>query len=196
MLKKILCFIWLWILNEYINNKNENSPSFFKLIEINSGIGFYKGEKIFSFDMIDLPELKKPLKETIPSVICFYSLDDIDNKSFTYPAIVGVYINEEKLFKGYQKFSVDKNFFAEKQIEVKNISMKLSLSLKHECFGHIKFQIHSYFNKKKISQTPKKCFDDKKLKSLVSINKTIRDDTINVLPEKIVGIIWKAHMEN
>ena len=74
--------------------------------------------------------------------------------------------------------------------------MKLSLSLKHECFGHIKFQIHSYFNKKKISQTPKKCFDDKKLKSLVSINKTIRDDTINVLPEKIVGIIWKAHMEN
>ena len=66
MLKKILCFIWLWILNEYFNNKNENSPSFFKLIEINSGIGFYKGEKIFSFDMIDLPELKKPLKETIP----------------------------------------------------------------------------------------------------------------------------------
>jgi len=181
--KNSVIYLAIEFLNEYINNINENSPSFLKLIEINSGIGFYRADKIFSFDMIDLPDLKNHLKETIPSVICFYSLDDIDNKGFTYPAIEGVCINEAKLFKGYQKFSVDKNIFYEKQIEVKNISMKLSLDLKHECFGHIKFQIHSYFSKKKISQTPKKCFDDKKLKRLVSINHIIKNDTINVLPE-------------
>ena len=64
---------------------------------------------------------------------------------------MGVCINEAKLFKGYQKFSVDKNLLTEKQIDIKNISMKLSLNLKHECFGHIKFQIHSHFSKKKIN---------------------------------------------
>ena len=153
--KNSVIYLAMEFLNEYINNKNENSPSFFKLIEINSGIGFYKGEKIFSFDMIDLPDLKKPLKETIPSVICFYSLDDIDNKSFTYPAIVGVYINEEKLFKGYQKFSVDKNFFAEKQIEVKNISMKLSLNLKHECLVILNFKFILISTRKKLVKLQK-----------------------------------------
>ena len=105
--------------------------------------------------MIDLPDLKNHLKETIPSVIYFYSLDDICNKVFTYPAIVDVYINESKLFKGYKKFSVDKNILTEKQIDIKNISMKLSLDLKHECFGHIKLKFIPILARKKLIKLPK-----------------------------------------
>lgn len=182
--KNSVIYLALEFLNKFINDLNEESPSYFKLIEINSGIGFYKGNEIFSFDMIDISELKNHLKETIPSVICFYSLNNITNIGFTNPAIIGACINESKIFTSSEKFSLDKNCFDKRKFEVKNVAMKLALNLKHECFGHIKFQFHSHFCKKEISKTPRKCFDNKVLKKLVPIQKEIKDNTINILTKK------------
>ena len=147
--------------------------------------------------MIDLPDLKNHLKEKIPSVIYFYSLDDIANAWFTYPSISGVCINEEKLFKWYQKFSVDKNLLTEKQIEVKNISMKLSLNLKSECFGHIKFQIHSHFNKKKLIKLQKNVLIINSWKvwyQLIKLSEMIQLIFYLKTDKLIAEIIWKALM--
>ena len=168
-------------LNKYIDNLNEESPSFFKLIEINSGYGYYKQRKTFTYDMIDISDLKSHLKEIIPSVICFYSLSNTDNSAFTYPAIGRVCVNESQIFEGEEKFSMDKNYFNTKKDETKNAAMKLALKLEHECFGHIKFRFHSDFYYKRAIQTPKKCFENKMLKRLVGINDNIKNNTINIL---------------
>ena len=168
-------------LYNYINNLNTESAEYFKLIEINSGYGFYKSDKVFTYDMIDLCDLKNHLRESIPSVFCFYSLDDIKNTAFTNPLIIGICLNESKLFKDNERFSLDKNYFETRKYEVKNVTMKLVFKIKHECFGHIKFQMYSDISDKKISDTPKKCFDNKRLKQLVRINDIIENNTINVL---------------
>ena len=170
-------------LNDYIEHLNEESPSYFKLIEINSGYGYYKGKKLFTYDMIDLSDLKNHLKELMPSVICFYSSEKIDNFAFTCPAIIGICVNESKLFEKTEKFKLDKNYLDKKSFEVKNVAMKLVIRMKNECFGQIKYSFHPNFNNKKLSSTPKKCFDNHKLKKLVGINNAVKKNTINILSD-------------
>jgi hypothetical protein len=62
--------------------------------------------------------------------------------------------------------------------------MKLVLNLKHECFGHSKFHTHSEFSQGEKPETPKKCFEHKKLKELVLVNDIGKEDAINILHEK------------
>ena len=171
----------LGFLNNYIDNLSEESPSYFKLLEISSGYGFYQGKTVYAYDMIEMSTLKNHLKETIPTVFCFYSLGDTDNFAFTYPTIIGICVNEYYLFQKNEKFSLDKNCSKERKYELKNAAIKLALRMEHECFGYIKFRFHSIFCLKKISKTPKKCFDNKILKELVEINNTIKKNTINIL---------------
>ena len=172
----------LGFLNEYIDNLTIESPQYFKLVEINSGIGFYNGQEIFIYDIIGIDELKNHLRQIVPSIICFYSIDNANNFSFTYPTFMGgICKNESKIFHHCEKFSLGKNCFDKKNFEVKNIAMKLALNFKHECLGHIKFQIHHNFCQKPKSQTPKKCFDEKKLKKLVGYKTPIKNNTINIL---------------
>ena len=173
----------LEFLNNYIDNLNEESPSYFKLLEINSGYGFYKGKTVFTYDMIEISTLKNHLKEIIPTVFCFYSSSNTVNYAFTYPTIIGICVNEYYLFQNNEKFTLDKNCFKERKYEVKNVAMKLALRTKHECFGHIKFRFHSVFCLKKESKTPKKCFDNKKLKELVGFNNAIKKNTVNILSD-------------
>ena len=168
-------------LNNFIEHLNEESPSYFKLIEINSNYGYYNGDKVFTFDMINLSELKNHLRELFPSVICFYTFEKVDNAAFHYPVIMGISVNESDLFEDCEKFSLDKNCFNEKRYDVKNVAMILAQNMGHECFGHVKFQIHSDFCDKEINETPKKCFDNKLLKKLVGINNSIKNNTINIL---------------
>lgn len=170
-------------LGKYINNLNEESPHYFKLVEIDSGIGDYQGENIFTFDMIDINELKYHLKEAIPNIICFYSKKiNSKNLAFTSSETIGICVNETKLFEHCEKFKVDEDCYEERKFDVKNVAMKLSTHIFHESFGHIKFQIHHNFSCKKINSTPIKCFDNKTLKRLAGVNEPIRNNTINVLP--------------
>ena len=131
--------------------------------------------------MINLSELKNHLRELFPSVICFYTFEKVDNAAFHYPVIMGISVNESDLFEDCEKFSLDKNCFNEKRYDVKNVAMILAQNMSHECFCHVKFQIHSDFCDKEINETPKKCFDNKLLKKLVGINNSIKNNTINIL---------------
>ena len=171
----------LEFLEKYINNLNEESPQYFKLIEIDSGVGDYQGSNIFTYDIIDIKALKNHLKEAIPTIFCFYSNDSSNNLAFAFPEFVGICVNEANLFKYCEKFKIDEDCFNMRKYDVKNIAMKLSLDVIHESFGHIKFQIHDEFCFKKLNTTPRKCFENKKLKKLVGVDKPIKDNTINIL---------------
>ena len=168
-------------LEKYINNLNEESPQYFKLVEINSDIGSYQGSNIFTYDIIDIDVLKSHLREAIPSIICFYSYDNCNNFAFTSPEINGICVNEAKIFKYCEKFKIDVDCFNERKFDVKNVAMKLSLNIIFEVFGYIKYKTQEDFCHKKINSTPRKCFDNKKLKKLVGVNEPIKKKTINIL---------------
>ena len=174
-------------LNDYINNLNEESPSFFKLIEIDSGFGFYNNtdntnDKLFTFDMIDLFHLKKHLRETLPAVISFFSHENSNNMANTEMTIGGININETKLLNQNEKVNFDLADSNTKDNTKKDIAMKLVENLMHESFGHSKFQLHSKFSSPILCETPKKCFDNKTLKTLVGLeNNNNEKETINIL---------------
>lgn len=69
----------LKFINTFIENLNEDSPSFFKLLEINSSFGYYGRNEIFTFDLLNIEDLKSHLKETIPSIIVFYEYNNSKN---------------------------------------------------------------------------------------------------------------------
>ena len=70
----------------------------------------------------------------------------------------------------------------------------------YEYFCHNKIQIHSMFSLTPQKETPIKCFENKKLKTLGNVNRTNEENVINVLhgDEKkvIVVIIMNHHLEN
>ena len=90
-------------------------------------------------------------------------------------------MNEAKLFKYCEKFRIDVDCFNERKFDVKNVAMVLSLNIIFESFGHIKYKTQENFCLKKINSTPRKCFDNKKLKKLVGVNEPIKKNTINIL---------------
>ena len=136
-------------LEKYISNLNEESPQYFKLVEINSDIGSYQGSNIFTYDIIDIDVLKNHLRESIPSIICFYSNDNCNNFAFTSSEVNGICMNEAKLFKYCEKFKIDVDCFNEGKLDVKNVAMKLSLDIIFEVFGHIKYKTQGDFCLKK-----------------------------------------------
>ena len=170
-------------LNEYIKDFNEDSPSFFKLVEINSGYGYYfnqnKTHRVFTYDIIDVAHLKMHLKETLPSVICIYDYPHTKNLAFTETTTGGICINKSKLLTN-KKLKLNKNYHKMENM-IKNVAMKLVERLMHECFGHSKFQFHPDLYYKKICPTPKKCFDNKILKELVKVKDKNKKNAINIL---------------
>ena len=125
--------------------------------------------------------MKTHLREAIPTIICFYSNDKNKNLAFTSKEFNGICVNETKLFKYCEKFQIGEDCFNERKYDVKDVAMKLALNIIHESFSHINFQIHQDFFLKKIRASPRKCFDNKKLKTLVGVNKPIKNNTINIL---------------
>ena len=52
----------LEFLEQFINNLNEESPQYFNLVEIDSGVGHYQGSKIFTYDIKDINFFEKSFK--------------------------------------------------------------------------------------------------------------------------------------
>ena len=179
--KNTIMDLSLKFLNDYIDNLNEESPSFLNLVEINSGYGYFKNEKMFIFDMIGLSDLKAHLKEMIPSIICFYTLKDIDNNAMTNLITGGVFINEAKLYECYETIGLNEEIPKGKENESKNIAMKLSEDLMHECFGHKKFKSQPILYESSKIDTPFKCIKKGKIKKLVSFKTQKKKNRINIL---------------
>ena len=133
--------------------------------------------------MISLSDLKVHLHSNIPSVIGFYSLDESSICAITNNISGAVSINEKNLFENTEKINIDKNIniLTEKESQVKNIAMKISKELMHECFGHKKYQFYSYFCNKPKYPTPLKCIDIKRKRKMIGEMNFKKEKYINIL---------------
>ena len=182
-------------LDDFIDDLNEKSPSFFHLIEINSGYGYSGKNKMFSFDMISLHDLKNHLIANIPTVIGFFNLDN-NVRAVTNVISGSVSINEKKLFGDTEIIDIDKNISKEKEYQIKNIAMKIAEELMHESFGHKKFQFHAFFCNKPKCSTPLKCFDikNKKKRKMVAEFNLKKKEYINNYFESSFGKASDLHL--
>ena len=67
---------------DYSNKITEESPVFGKLIELDGDSGIYKNEAFYCFNMQNLEELKKHLKEIETNIFVIHDLDS-ESLSFT-----------------------------------------------------------------------------------------------------------------
>ena len=179
---------------EFINNLDEESPVFFKLLEINSKSGYlFGGSTVFNFNLLNVEDIKQHLQELIPEVIYFFNLDEktTNSKAFLFSQTGEIAINEYYLFKKYEKI----NLLEEKKsddINANNIAMTISRYLIHEEGGHNKFRNKA--NIKKSVKSPIKCVSEGKIKKLTNISdKSKSDDLIKIFPNNKNGKSDSGH---
>ena len=141
---------------DFASDLKEESKVFPYLLNIDSGLGYYKEELVYTFDMTNLNTIKNHLQELIPNILLFYCLADGQyaniNKDITCIAINAYY-----LFKEYSKKDIILDKFIENDEDNSNdIAINIFINLLHECMGHKKF----VYNRSK-SISPKKIFNEK-----------------------------------
>ena len=127
----------------YEYNKNiteENNRLFFRLIEVDNGIGFYNDKKFYGYGMQNLEELKDNLNRIFNSLLIIYKFKNkifvlIQNKTGT----INVYIKD---IKELDKYKLDKTLSKEEFDEGKNIAAKIVVGFLHEAYGYKKFLIN------------------------------------------------------
>ena len=154
------------IFNNFLSNLTEKSKIFKYLLNINAGIGFYKNEPIYTFDMTNISMLKKHLEDLFPKFLIFYRFEN-DNLAETYKTLGWVAINLYNLEK-YKKKEIKCSF--DMDIKDEDLSNDMAIDMfniiLHEVTGHKKFAYK--FNG---SKSPKKIINEKdelvKLKSII-----------------------------
>ena len=105
----------------YITNKiTEEAPVFRKLIELYEDLGLYKNESFYCFNMQNLEELKKHLKEIETNIFVIYEL-----------------INENLSFNNIKSGIVSINILNIKQYELFNYSLDTKLTKDNKQIGEI-----------------------------------------------------------
>lgn len=125
--------------NDFVSNLSENSKIFNYLLNLDSGIGYYKGEITYTFDMTNLETIKMHLKELFPNILIFYYYNNRvlanTNKGKPYIAINRMHFFQKN--PSYEE-SLDK-FIKDKDINIiKDMSINLFVLLLHEAMGHNK----------------------------------------------------------
>lgn len=126
--------------NKFISELTEESNIFKYLLNIDSGEGYYNGERLYTFDMTNLEMIKLHLRELFPSVLVFFycenrKIADTDKETGC------ISINEYHLKLDITTEDIDYNKtssnFDEKPIN--EITTNLIITLLHEYVGHGKF---------------------------------------------------------
>ena len=169
-------------LKGFISNLNEDSPIFFKLLEINSKFGYFENKPIYNFSLLNVEDIKEHVSELIPDVLYFYNCKS-DTKAFSFSMTGEVAINEYYLFQKYQKMNLIEDFDVKDKENAENIAMTLARELIHEDFGHSKFR-----NKSCISnignKSPTKCVSKGKIKKLTYLGNNIKsEDLVKIFPK-------------
>ena len=145
---------------EFIENLDEDSVVFPFFLSINSGSSYnlLKSDYLAAkTSMISINDIKNHLFNSLP----IYSIRgqiSSNYRAVTYLETKIIIFNEEKMF--YKDYD---NLFDEdlKKFTISNI-------IKHECFGHIKFQLYEAEQKGGFPSTPIQFYDIKK-KELVNL---------------------------
>ena len=148
---------------KFIENLDEESPAFFKLLEINSKFGYFKNKQIYNFSLLNVQDIKDHLFELIPEVIYFFNCDS-NTKFFVFSMTGELAINEKLLYEKYEKMSLIKNYEIKDKYNAENISMTIARYLLNEESRHFKFRNKSDI--KNIAKTPIKCISEGKIKRL------------------------------
>ena len=62
--------------DDFISKLSDDSKLFEYLLNLDSGVGYYNNEKVYSFDMSNLKMIKGHLNELFPRIILFYNYDN------------------------------------------------------------------------------------------------------------------------
>ena len=169
---------------EYRNKLKENSPIFDKLIELDASPGIYKRRKFYCFNMQNLSELKKHLKEIETSIFVTHNSND-KNAAYTHikSGIVSVNIHNIKQLKNLD-FPLNKALPQDK-IEIgKSIAGKIIYYLLHEINGHKKYS----FKINKIMSSPTNFIENGKIYNLCQKNSNSkRKNMIKIVPNNNIG---------
>ena len=164
----------------FISNLDEDSPAFFKLLEINSKYGYSNESAIYNFSLLNVEDIKEHLTELIPEVIYFFE-QDTSTKAFVFSMTGTLGINKKYLFQNYKEMNLIENYDEKEKENAENISMIIARYLMHEECGHSKFR-----NKSGIKtgvSSPIKCISKGKIKILTNLsNKEESDDLIKIFP--------------
>ena len=123
--------------NAYIENLTEDSKIFFKLLELDSGFGYLNGKQCYCFDMSNINDIKKHLKDIFIDTLITYKMKN-QTCAFIVRKTGAVAVNIKKIE------NID-NFFLEHRVEpsqikqAKNVAVKIVVYLLHEMHGHKKY---------------------------------------------------------
>ena len=162
----------------YINNLSEDSKIFFKLLELDSGIGYYKGNIFHCFDMTTIDEIKAHLKEIfIDTLITYKANERVCAFIITKTGAVAINLSE---IPGYEAFFLEKKLEKYEITQGKDVAAKIVEFLLHEIYGHKKF----LYEKEKYIISPYYFFQDDEYYFLEYKNSASKDpNAIKILPK-------------
>ena len=164
---------------EYISNLKEDSKIFFKLLELDSGVGFYRGKKFYCFGMSNINEIKEHLKDIFIETLITYELKG-RTCAFIISRTGSVAINISKI-PNSKKFSYFIKLKENEKEEGKDVAAKIIEFLLHEVYGHKKF----LYDKDNLIDSPCYFIEDDKIYFLDHINSdSTEENAIKILPAK------------
>ena len=157
--------------NNFIEELTEEDEIFFYLLQIDSGYGFYKKNKVYTFDLTNIQMVKNHLKELFPKSLTFYKSNN-GGIAFTSSITEAISINENFIL--YDKNN-DIDYNSDSLIltnnEINDIAMNIILLLFHEFMGHKKFSLSQ-----NPGTSPKKIIKNKKLIELKHKNENKKNE--------------------
>ena len=126
----------------FISNLSEDSKVFPYLLNIDSGDGYYNGDRLYTFDLLNVEMIKSHLTELFPTVLLFYYCENT-NIANTNKETGCISINEYNLLKNinikYEDVIYDKKSDKINEEVSKEIAINIIIVLLHEYLGHLKF---------------------------------------------------------
>lgn len=131
---------------KFIEDISEDNDVFSYLLQLNSGIGFFKKNKVYTFDLTNIDMIKNHLKALFPKSLTIYNFNDKkehDHIAFVAAHTGGIALDEYFLVLNKELKDIDYNSNSQ-NISGKDsdeIAMNIVIFLFHEYLGHKKFHI-------------------------------------------------------
>ena len=96
----------------FFNGLTEDSNIFFYLMQLNSGIGFSRNQKVYTFDLTTVEMVKNHLKELFPKCLAIYDYNNFKERSyeaFYLQQTGGIAINQKYLIPNDKCKDIDFN---------------------------------------------------------------------------------------
>ena len=169
---------------EYRDKLTEKSPVFNKLIELDGGVGKYQDESFYCFNMQNLEEVRKHLKEIETNIFVTHDFND-KNFAFTdiLSGIVSVNVHNISQFKLFN-FPLDKQIPEDKKEIGETLASKIIYYLLHEINGHKKFA----YEKNQYFDSPTKFIENGEIYTLCTKQSYLKGkNLIKIVPEDRIG---------